>query len=175
MMELHIFHDCTFYLWNFAWPWPTWPCISKRYSDLTIDYGEYFKLTVDFYFDHSRSSEYILLWSATPLPRVISVSMHYSHTLLMSHIVKAYCFLCKLLTITATKPQCWASLPWDAPRNNWCSGALHNLCHVKLNNLLQCHNNLFVLNTAHPSLSTNRMLMTFWRLHVSFFNVHVCT
>ena len=34
--------------------------ISKRYNGLTIDYGEYFKLTVNFYFDHGRSPEYRL-------------------------------------------------------------------------------------------------------------------
>ena len=28
--------------------------ISKRYSSLTVDYEEYFKLTVDFYFDRGR-------------------------------------------------------------------------------------------------------------------------
>ena len=32
--------------------------LTMRYSGLTVDYGEYFKLTVDFYFDRSRSSEY---------------------------------------------------------------------------------------------------------------------
>ena len=30
----------------------------KRYSSLTVDYEEYFKLTVDFHFDRGRSSEY---------------------------------------------------------------------------------------------------------------------
>ena len=30
------------------------------YSGLTVDHGEYFELTVDFYFDHGRSSEYRL-------------------------------------------------------------------------------------------------------------------
>ena len=51
IMELHIFCDCTFYLWNFAWPWP---CISKRYSHLTVDYGEYFKWTVDLFWPQSQ-------------------------------------------------------------------------------------------------------------------------
>ena len=34
-MALQLFRDCTF----------------KRYSSLTVDYEEYFKLTIDFYFD----------------------------------------------------------------------------------------------------------------------------
>ena len=33
---------------------------TKRCSGLTVDYGEYFKLTVDFYFDCGRCSEYRL-------------------------------------------------------------------------------------------------------------------
>ena len=41
--------------------------ISKRYSGLTVDYGEYFNLTVDFYFDHGLRSKYRVCWSATPL------------------------------------------------------------------------------------------------------------
>ena len=40
--------------------------ITRYYSGLTVvDYGEYFKLTVDLYFDHGRSLEYRMCWSAT--------------------------------------------------------------------------------------------------------------
>ena len=41
--------------------------VSKRYSGLTVDYGEYFKLTIDFYFDRGHRSEYRMFWSATLL------------------------------------------------------------------------------------------------------------
>ena len=47
--------------------------IHQRDSDLTVDYGENFKLTVDFYFDQGRRSEYRMCWSATPLPRQLPV------------------------------------------------------------------------------------------------------
>ena len=41
--------------------------ITIYYSGLTlVDYGEYFKLTVDSYFDRGCSSEYRMCWSATP-------------------------------------------------------------------------------------------------------------
>ena len=36
-------------------------------DQLTVDYGKYFKLTVDLYFDCSRNSEYRTCWSPTPL------------------------------------------------------------------------------------------------------------
>ena len=41
--------------------------MDQRYSGLTVDYGAYFKLTVDFHFDQGRRSEYRIYWSATPL------------------------------------------------------------------------------------------------------------
>ena len=36
---------------------------SKLQSELTVDYGEYFRLTVDLYFDRDYSLEYRVYWS----------------------------------------------------------------------------------------------------------------
>ena len=58
-MALHLLYHCGFYRWNFAWPWPFWLYTWKRYSGLTIDYGEYFKLTFILTEDEDRSTEYI--------------------------------------------------------------------------------------------------------------------
>lgn len=64
--------------------WPSWPYTSKRYSDLTVDYREYFELTVDFYFDRGQRSEYRVYWNATPL---------LMFSLYTSHIPDSSCFL----------------------------------------------------------------------------------
>ena len=41
------------------------------YSGLTVDYGEYFNLSVDFYFDHDRRSKYRMCWSANCLHHAV--------------------------------------------------------------------------------------------------------
>ena len=55
--------------------------ISKRYSGLTVDYGEHFKLTVDIYFDRGRRSEYRMCWTTTPLCLACSYSVDSGHIL----------------------------------------------------------------------------------------------
>ena len=46
---------------------------------MTVDYGEHFKLTVDFYFDRGRRSEYRMCLSTTPL--CLSYSVDSGHIL----------------------------------------------------------------------------------------------
>ena len=41
---------------------------------LTVDYGEHFKLTVDFYFNRGHRSEYRMCWSATDPWYVLTAS-----------------------------------------------------------------------------------------------------
>ena len=54
ILALHIFCDCIFIAEISLDLDQLIPCISKRYSGLTVDYEEYFKLTNDFYFDRGR-------------------------------------------------------------------------------------------------------------------------
>ena len=76
IIALHWLCDCGFYHLKFAWRLTVQvnSYTSNRYSGLTVDYGEYFSLTVDFCFEHGHSSEYSIYWNAShPLVDIIDI------------------------------------------------------------------------------------------------------